>query len=125
MKRFIWIGLLALLSAQWMQGQHFPKMDTRNYVSDSTVFMPKKPWLAAGEVFGLNVGIWAFDRFLMNEDFAHINGHTIKNNFKQSGGASLPRLALLQCRTQQRDEFLAVYPFRRRWEFDVGILHGE
>ena len=82
MKRFIWIGLLALLSAQWMQGQHFPKMDTRNYVSDSTVFMPKKPWLAAGEVFGLNVGIWAFDRFLMNEDFAHINGHTIKNNFK-------------------------------------------
>ena len=23
-----------------------------------------------------------FDRFLMNEDFAHINGHTIKNNFK-------------------------------------------
>ena len=65
MKRFIWIGLLALLSAQWMQGQHFPKMDTRNYVSDSTVFMPKKPWLAAGEVFGLNVGIWAFDRLLI------------------------------------------------------------
>ena len=82
MKKFIWIGVLALFSTQWIRAQHFPKMDTRNYVSDSTTFMPKKPWLAAGEVFGLNMAIWAFDRFAMNEDFARINGRTIKNNFK-------------------------------------------
>lgn len=82
MKKIIWMGLFLLLPLQWMWGQHFPKMDTRNYVSDSTYFMPKKPWLAAAEVFGLNMGIWAFDRFALNADFARINGHTIKSNFK-------------------------------------------
>lgn len=52
-------------------------MDTRNYVSDSATIMPKKPWLAAGEAFGLNMAIRAFDRYAMNEDFARINRHTI------------------------------------------------
>ena len=30
----------------------------------------KRPWRAAAETFGLNVGVWAFDRFVMQEDFA-------------------------------------------------------
>ena len=30
----------------------------------------------------MNMAVWTFDRFLMNEDFAKINGHTIKQNFK-------------------------------------------
>ena len=82
MKKKMLIGLLFTLSTQWIWGQHFPQMGTRNYVSDSTLFTPKRPWQAAGEVFGMNMLVWSFDRFLMNEDFAKINGHTIKRNFK-------------------------------------------
>ena len=42
----------------------------------------KHPWRAAAETFGLNVGVWAFDRFVMQEDFAKISPTTIKNNIK-------------------------------------------
>lgn len=82
MKKYLLAGLLALLSFQWSWGQHFPQMNYRNYVSDTALFAPRRPWLAAGEVFGLNMLVWGFDRFVMQEDFAKINLHTIKNNFK-------------------------------------------
>lgn len=81
-KKCIPIALVLLTLAQWTWSQHFPQMNYRNYVSDTTLFQPRRPWLAAGEVFGLNMLVWGFDRFIMNEDFARINGHTIKNNFK-------------------------------------------
>lgn len=82
MKKYLFVGLLSLLSIQWTWGQHFPQMSYRNYLSDTAVFAPRRPWLAAGEVFGLNMLVWGFDRFVMQEDFAKINLHTIKNNFK-------------------------------------------
>lgn len=80
--RYILIVWLLALSVCNVWGQHFPVMSPRNYVSDTTLFTPKKTVLAAGEVFGLNMLVWGFDRFVMNEDFARINGHTIKSNFK-------------------------------------------
>lgn len=82
MNKYIIIGILLLSTVQWTWSQHFPQMNYRNYVSDTALFQPRRPWLAAGEVFGLNMLVWGFDRFVMNEDFAKINGHTIKNNFK-------------------------------------------
>ncbi|WP_255491075.1 DUF3943 domain-containing protein [Dysgonomonas sp. 520] len=39
-------------------------------------------WSAAGQVVGLNMGIWAFDRYVTKSDFAYINARTIKANFK-------------------------------------------
>ena len=83
MKKCMLIGLICLLSSQWMWGQHFPQMDARNYVSDTALFIPRRPWLAASEVFGMNMAVWTFDRFLMNEDFAKINGHTIKKTSRR------------------------------------------
>ena len=50
MKKCMLIGLICLLSSQWMWGQHFPQMDARNYVSDTALFIPRRPWLAASEV---------------------------------------------------------------------------
>lgn len=76
-------GLILLLSAQWSWGQHFPMTDSRNYISDTTLFTPRNPWRAAAEVFGLNMAVWAFDRYMLNEDFARINGSTIKSNFRK------------------------------------------
>ncbi|MEG1545414.1 MAG: DUF3943 domain-containing protein, partial [Tannerellaceae bacterium] len=82
MKRYRLICLLILLSIQWAYGQHFPKMDTRNYVSDTALFVPPHPWRAVAEIAGLNLGLWGVDRFVAKADFAYINFHTIKNNFK-------------------------------------------
>lgn len=81
-KKKIGIVFLALFMAIGVRAQHFPQVDPRHYVSDSALFIPKRPWLAAGETVGMNLFVWSFDRFIMNEDFARINGHTIKQNFK-------------------------------------------
>lgn len=42
----------------------------------------KHPWKAAMEAFAINVGVQCFDQFVMNEDFAKISFHSIKNNLK-------------------------------------------
>lgn len=50
---------------------------------DLEYYGKKKPWKAAAEVVGLNLSVWAFDRYIQKADFAYINGHTIKENFKR------------------------------------------
>ncbi|WP_291127035.1 DUF3943 domain-containing protein, partial [Dysgonomonas sp. UBA7698] len=47
---------------------------------DIAFYSKKKFWEAATQNFGLNMAIWGFDRFVMKEDFAYINMHTIKKN---------------------------------------------
>lgn len=49
---------------------------------DIAFYSKKKIWEAATQTFGLNMAIWGFDRFVMKEDFAYINMHTIKKNLK-------------------------------------------
>lgn len=82
MKRYLFLGLLSLFFTHWAWGQQFPKMNTRNYISDTALFTPRRPWLAASEVVGLNLAIWGVDRYIAKADFAYINFKTIKNNFK-------------------------------------------
>ncbi len=50
--------------------------------SQNTPHSKKRPWLAALEVFGINAGVWAFDSYVMNEEFAKISIHTIKHNIE-------------------------------------------
>ncbi|MDR2805922.1 MAG: DUF3943 domain-containing protein, partial [Dysgonamonadaceae bacterium] len=48
---------------------------------NDTVTSPKKAAVkAAVEVIGLNAGIWAFDRYALNADYAKITGKSLKNN---------------------------------------------
>lgn len=49
---------------------------------DSARMTKKHFWRASAEVFGFNIGLWAFDRYIQNGDFAHISFNTIKENFK-------------------------------------------
>lgn len=83
MRKIIFGTLLYLLYplTTWSQG-YFPQRATRQYTSDSIKTNPPRPWKAALEVFSLNMGVWFFDRYVVNEDFARINWGTIKNNFK-------------------------------------------
>ncbi len=53
------------------------------FILSPTPHMQKKyPWRAAAESVGMNVGVWAFDRYVMNEDFAKISINSIRRNIK-------------------------------------------
>ncbi|MDR2385728.1 MAG: DUF3943 domain-containing protein [Tannerella sp.] len=41
-----------------------------------------RPWTAASEIIGLNIGIWAFDRYALNGDYAKITDESLKENLK-------------------------------------------
>lgn len=46
----------------------------------------KKPWLAALETVSTNILVWAWDRYVTNQDYSHISWQTWKHNL-QSGFA--------------------------------------
>ncbi len=50
--------------------------------ADLAYYGRKRFWQAAGTVVGFNVGLWAFDRYVQNGDFARISFNSIKENFK-------------------------------------------
>ncbi|WP_321426230.1 DUF3943 domain-containing protein [uncultured Bacteroides sp.] len=50
------------------------------FVYNDSSRMIKRPWRSAFQTAGLNVGVWAFDRFAMNQDYAKISLHSIGNN---------------------------------------------
>ena len=83
MKKYPIILLLIVCFAQNAKSQQFPQMDSRKYISDTIRILPKKPWLAASEVFGVNMSIWGVDRYIAKAEFAYIDFNTIKNNFKK------------------------------------------
>lgn len=49
---------------------------------DIAYYSKKNAFRAGAMCFGLNMGIWGFDRFVLKEDFAYINAHSIKTNLK-------------------------------------------
>lgn len=81
MKKVI-LGIIGLLLVQSGWGQYIPQTVPRQYVSDSIRVLPYHPWRAAAKTFGINMVVWGFDRYIANEPWARINGHTIKDNFK-------------------------------------------
>lgn len=42
----------------------------------------KSFWRATAETAGLNIGLWAFDRYVQKGHYAYISWNTIKENFK-------------------------------------------
>ncbi len=81
MQKFL-VVLLTLTVCITAHGQNFPQVDTRNYVSDSAIVLPRHPWRAVGEVIATNLVVGSFNRYIMNQDFAKINFKTIKRNFQ-------------------------------------------
>lgn len=75
--------LFMCLFSVWTAGaQNFPQTAPRNYFTDSIATPRYRPWLAAGEAFGVNMLVWSFNRYITDVDFARINMHTIQDNFK-------------------------------------------
>ena len=44
--------------------------------------IPESKLNAAGLIFVTNMSVWAFDRYIIDGDYAHINLNTMKSNFK-------------------------------------------
>lgn len=82
MNRFFITSTFILISVFATFAQTVPQERKRNYVSDSIRIIPKQPWRAAGQVFGLNMAVWAFDRYALNEDFAKISGQSMRKNLQ-------------------------------------------
>jgi len=49
----------------------------------------RRPWLAAAEIAGINIAIWAYDRYVMEYSWAYISWETMKANL--SGGVEWDR----------------------------------
>jgi hypothetical protein len=53
----------------------------------SSMQAPRKhPWRAALETFTINVGVWAFDRYALNDSYSHIGWSSWKKNFQLGFG---------------------------------------
>ncbi|NDW11340.1 DUF3943 domain-containing protein [Bacteroides sp. 214] len=50
---------------------------------DLAYYKKKHPLRATALNLGLNLGVWAFDRYCLEADYAYINMKTIKHNFKK------------------------------------------
>ena len=72
---------LLALSAGNVTAQILHRSDSIYTFTDPRL-QKKHPWRAAAETFGMNVGVWAFDRYVMNEDFAKISIGSIRRNIK-------------------------------------------
>lgn len=87
--KYLLIATFLLFALPFLHAQQFPEMGSRNYTSDSTRTVPRHLWRATAEVFGTNLFVWGVNRYIVNEDFARIDGQTIKNNFK-TGQCGIP-----------------------------------
>lgn len=76
------ILLFTLPGVSQAQNLPLPKEKSHIYLADSIQLSVKRPWKAAAEILGINLSVWGFNHFIMNENFAKINIHTIKNNLK-------------------------------------------
>ncbi|MDE6379061.1 MAG: DUF3943 domain-containing protein [Muribaculaceae bacterium] len=75
---------------KWKRGDYRHRVPYRHIIytpvvpdSADMLFHEKKHfWRAGAEVLGMNMGLWAFDRYALDGHYAHISWKTIKENFK-------------------------------------------
>jgi len=52
-------------------------------IKNEVIPIAKRPWMAAGQVFSFNVGIWAFDRYVIDGPYAYISLNSVKRNLRE------------------------------------------
>ena len=82
MKKLYLVFLLTIAPFMPTKAQHIlvPEETGRIYHSDSLFVAPKKPLLAAGEVLATNTFVWAFNKTILNADYAQLSWQSIKTN---------------------------------------------
>ncbi|MDE5870539.1 MAG: DUF3943 domain-containing protein [Muribaculaceae bacterium] len=75
---------------KWKRGDYRHRVPYRHIVStpvvpdsvDMAYHEKKHFWRSAAEVFGMNMSLWAFDRYALQGHYAYISWETIKENFR-------------------------------------------
>lgn len=70
------------LSAQADGGRHLVALPELPDSADVSRLQEKHFWRAGAETVGFNLGLWAFDRYVLDGHFAYISWNSIKENFK-------------------------------------------
>ena len=78
----IGVSLVQILSAQ-IGCRHSVIPSLAPDSLDLAYYGKKRYGQSAATIMGVNLGVWSFNRFVMKEDFAYIDMHTIKENFKR------------------------------------------
>ncbi len=76
------LGVTCLLAAQPAIRHRFTTPAYPDSV-DIEYYKPNKGYRAAGLAFSLNMGVWAFDRYVREADFAYISMRSVKDNLKE------------------------------------------
>lgn len=85
MKKFILIMLIFIAPISAFSQHLLRRKTTKSIPADSLdiqYYSKKNGWGAAAQIFTLNMSIWAFDRYVMKEDFAYIGFNSISDNLK-------------------------------------------
>ena len=84
MVKSILLSFILLLFSTEIFAQHFPFEKNRIYnITDTTFTIPRNTTRAITETVGINLGVFTFNRFIMNEDFARVNLKTMETNLKR------------------------------------------
>ena len=75
---------------KWSRGSYNHRVPYRHIVStpvmpdsaDVAIQEKKHFWRGGAEVVGMNLGLWAFDRYALKGHYAYISWNTIKENFR-------------------------------------------
>jgi hypothetical protein len=59
-----------------------PDSVSHKIVNDTLYRHPRSPFTAVATIFGTNIGVWGFDRFVSNSDYSRISLQTISDNIK-------------------------------------------
>lgn len=76
------MALLYLLMSAQMSYRHHIVSPVAPDSIDLEYYGKKRFWQATTSIVGLNFGVWIFNRYIINEDFANINMNSVKENFK-------------------------------------------
>ena len=77
----IGMSLVQMLSAQ-IGCRHSVVSSLAPDSLDLVYYGKKRLKQSAATIVGVNVGVWAFDRYVRKQDYAYISLNTIKENFK-------------------------------------------
>ena len=73
------LGLLLPLNTKAQETESLTLYEPVDSV-DIAYYGKQRPWQTSAMVVGVNLGVWAFDRYIMHEPFAYISPETIKEN---------------------------------------------
>ena len=75
--------LLFLVFVSPLKGQHIDRTEQDSIDCGKEIILVSRPWPAASEVFGINMGVWAFDRYVIKGGFAYINLNSMQRNMRK------------------------------------------